>query len=174
MARRLQLVSALFLLAAIATGCRETASDDMLYEISGKMFVFNYRVATATYLLTLKPLGPVEDGQTAVAMFENPDGGEALVVRQKIWPSLSHVSLESPPLRCVVKGRPYSVAITIEGPDGAPRQTLVTSVTSSLDQSVLPDRPLVVGPVYTPNPDLTGRPSGKLDVTNEADCPPAV
>ena len=27
---------------------------------------------------------------------------------------------------------------------------------------MLPDRPLVVGPVYTPNPELAGHPDGKL------------
>ena len=33
---------------------------------------------------------------------------------------------------------------------------------SSQDQSMLPDRPLVVGPLYTPNPELAGHPDGKL------------
>ena len=27
---------------------------------------------------------------------------------------------------------------------------------------MLPDRPLVVGPLYTPNPELVGHPDGKL------------
>ena len=56
--------------------------------------------------------------------------------------------------------------------DGAIMQTIKTMMTSSLDQKILPDRPLVIGPAYTPNPELAGRPGGKLDVTNEAGCPP--
>ena len=73
----------------------------------------------------------------------------------------------------MVKDRPYKVSIAIEGPDGALLQTIDTTMTSSEDQSLLPDRPLVVGPLYTPNPELAGRPGGKLDVTNEAGCPPS-
>ncbi|MET0597816.1 MAG: hypothetical protein ABWZ57_08095, partial [Mesorhizobium sp.] len=109
----------------------------------------------------------------AVATFENPAGGEAIVVRKPIWPNTDKTTIESPPLRCVVKDRPYKVSIVIEGPDGALLQTIDTTMTSSEDQSLLPDRPLVVGPLYTPNPELAGRPGGKLDVTNEAGCPPS-
>ena len=104
------------------------------------------------------PLQPVEDGQTAVASFEDPAGGEAIVVRKKIWPNMAKTTIESPPLRCVVKDRPYKVSIRIEGPDGAVRQTIETTMASSEDQSLLPDRPLVVGPLYTPNPELEGHP----------------
>ncbi|HWK64763.1 MAG TPA: hypothetical protein VNS34_07465 [Rhizobiaceae bacterium] len=148
------------LLLALAA-CRETGGENELFEISGKLFVFNYRMAEATYLVTLKPLQPMRDGQTAVATFEDPVDGGAIVVRQKIWPSLDKVTIESPPLSCVAKGKPYSVSIAIEGGDGATLQTLKTTITSSEDQSRLPDAPLVVGPAYTPNPELAGNPAGK-------------
>ena len=103
--------------------------------------------------------------------FENPAGGEPIIVRQKIWPMQDKTTIESTPLRCVVKDKPYAVTIEIAGPDGSVLQTIKTTMTSSEDQKILPDRPLVVGPVYTPNPELVGRPGGKLDVTNEAGCP---
>jgi len=163
--------AAVLCLALLAGGCRDSGGGDDIFEISGKLFVFNYRVATATYLVTLKPLMPLDEGQTAVATFENPEGGEAIVVRQKIWPKLAKTVLESPPLRCVVKDRPYAVSIRIEGPDGSLRQAIETNMVSSLDQSILPDRPLVVGHEYQPNPELAGHPNGKLDITNEAGCP---
>lgn len=168
---RKYLLPVMVVVAVFAGGCRDESRPGRLFDLSGKLFVFNYRVATATYLVTLKPLGPVADGMVAVASFENPAGGEPIVVRQPIWPKLDKTVIESPPLRCVAKDRAYGVAIRIEGPDAAVAQEIRTTITSNLDQSVLPDRPLVVGPVYTPNPDLEGRPSGKLDVTNEADCP---
>jgi hypothetical protein len=50
-------------------------------------------------------------------------------------------------------------------------QTIETTMTSSEDQVLLPDRPLVLGPAYTPNPDLAGRPDGKLPGDVEP-CPP--
>lgn len=156
----------------LLAGCRDDGRSGALFEISGKLFVFNYRVATATYLVTLKPLQPVGEGQTAVASFENPEGGAPIVVRQMIWPKLDKTVLESPPLRCVRKERPYAVAIRIEGADGTLLQEITTTMRSTLDQTVLPDRPLVVGPAYTPNPELAGRPDGKLGDAGDAGCPP--
>lgn len=162
------------LLAMLALGaCRDTGEEGEYFEIAGKLFVFNYRVATATYLVNLRPLQPMREGETAVASFEDPAGGEPIVVRQKIWPKLEKTTIESPPLRCVVKDRPYQVSIRIEGADGRVMQTIETTMTSSEDQSLLPDRPLVLGPAYTPNPDLAGRPDGKLPGGDGEPCPSA-
>jgi hypothetical protein len=155
------------------SACRESGGEGEYFALAGKIFVFNYRVATATYLVNLVPLQPVEEGQTAVASFEDPAGGEAIVVRKKIWPNMAKTMIESPPLRCVVKDRPYKVSIAIEGPDGAVRQTIETTMASSEDQSLLPDKPLVVGPLYTPNPELKGNPGGALPDSEMPPCPPA-
>lgn len=170
-ARKLKVCAVGLLLAVSA--CRDTGGEGEYFEISGKLFVFNYRVATATYLVTLGPLKPVGEGETAVATFENPAGGEAIVVRQKIWPKLGKIVIESPPLQCVVKERPYAVSIRIEGADGKLMQEISTTMTSSEDQDLLPDRPLVVGPVYTPNPELAGKPDGKLRDGSGLVCPSA-
>ena len=45
---RLAIGIALALLGLAA--CRESGGEGELFQISGKLFVFNYRVATATYL----------------------------------------------------------------------------------------------------------------------------
>jgi hypothetical protein len=153
------------------SACRDVDGEGEYFEIDGKIFVFNYRVATATYLINLVPLQPVEDGQTAVVSFEDPAGGPDIVVRQKIWPRTRKTTVESPPLRCVVKSRPYAVTVSIEGPRGELRQTIETTMASSEDQSILPDRPLVVGPLYTPNPELAGHPGGDLPDSGEPPCP---
>jgi hypothetical protein len=156
------------------SACRESGGEGEYFRIDGKIFVFNYREARATYLVNLAPLQPVEDGQTAVVSFEDPAGGEPLVVRQKIWPKMPKTTIESPALRCVVKHRPYAISISIEGPDGSVRQTIETTLASTDDQSILPDKPLVVGPLYTPNPELEGNPGGKLPDSEQPPCPPAV
>ena len=161
------------LLAAATLGaCRDTGTDgeDGLFEISGKLFVFNYRLARATYVVTLRPLRPMQEGQVAVASFQNPAGGEPLVVEQKIWPKLGKVSLESPALFCIVKDKPYAIAISIKDAEGAVLQTIDTTLMSTQDQSVLPDRPLVIDQLYTPNPDLVGHPDGKLPGAPKPDC----
>jgi hypothetical protein len=175
MAKRSSLAIAGLLLVAGALGaCRDTAKEGEYFAISGKLFEFNYRLAKATYIITLNPLQPPSEGQVAVVSFENPAGGEPIVIHQKIWPKLPHVTLESPPLTCVVKDKPYVVSIEIKGPDGAVMQTIDTTITSSLDQSILPDRPLVVGPVYELNKELAGHPDGKLPGEPKPDCPAKV
>ena len=158
------------LIAAIVLGaCRDTGQDQ-LFAISGKLFEFNYRLAIATYVITLKPLRPMVDGQVAVVSFQNPAGGDPLIVNQKIWPKLPHITLTSPPLSCVVKDKPYSVSIRIKDASGALLQSIDTTMTSSEDQTMLPDRPLVIGPVYQLNPDLAGHPDGKLPDAQKPDC----
>jgi hypothetical protein len=158
------------LIAAITLGaCRDTGKDQ-LFAISGKLFEFNYRLAIATYVITLKPLRPMVDGQVAVVSFQNPAGGDPLIVNQKIWPKLPHITLTSPPLTCVVKDKPYSVSIRIKDANGALLQSIDTTMTSSEDQTMLPDRPLVIGPVYELNPDLAGHPDGKLPGAQKPDC----
>lgn len=156
------------------SACRESGGEGEYFRIDGKIFVFNYREARATYLVNLVPLQPVQDGQTAVVSFEDPAGGEPLVVRQKIWPKMPKTTIESPALRCVAKHRPYAISIRIEGSDGSVRQTIKTTLASTDDQSVLPGKPLVVGPLYTPNPELKGNPGGKLPDPDQPPCPPAV
>lgn len=169
--RAMIVVAALFAVAALGA-CRDSGKDQ-LFAISGKLFEFNYRLGIATYVITLNPLRPVGEGQVAVVSFQNPAGGDPIIVTQKIWPKLQHVTLTSPPLTCVVKDKPYTVSIRIEDRSGKLLQSFETTLTSSLDQSVLPDRPLVVGPVYELNKDLAGHVDGKLPGEPKPSCPKA-
>lgn len=146
---------ALALLAVITglSACqRETGPDPL--ELTGKMFVFNYRLAYATYMITLTKTEQVPDGSTVVATFEDPSGGPPLTLDRKLFPKLEKVVLESPDVTCVKKQKPYSVTIEVKGPDGAILQTLKTSVISNLDQDIMPAEALVVGPAYDKNPDV--------------------
>lgn len=143
------------LLAAITSlsACqRETGPDPL--ELTGKMFVFNYRLAYATYMITLTKTEQVADGSTVTATFEDPSGGPPLTLDRKLFPKLDKVVLESPDVTCVKKQKPYSVTIEVKGPDGAVLQTLKTTVISNLDQDIMPAEALVVGPAYDKNPDV--------------------
>lgn len=155
----------------LVTGCRESSPGDYL-ALTGKIFIFNYRVADATYLLTLEKKRPVPEGAFVEARLENPAGGLPFVVTQKVWPKLAQVTIESPSLTCVRTGKQYAIEIRLKDAGGAVLQTISTSLHSSMDQSVLPDRPLIVGPAYERNPDLAGHPDGKLGPSQEPACPP--
>ena len=137
---------------ALAACQRETGGDPL--KLTGKMFVFNYRLAYATYLVTLEQMAPLPDGTVVKAEFENPAGGAALTLERRIFPNLPKVVLESPDVTCVKKARPYKVTIAVVGPDGGTLQSIETQVTSSADQSILPAKALVVGPGYDKNPEV--------------------
>ncbi|WPE19589.1 hypothetical protein [Shinella zoogloeoides] len=137
---------------ALAACQRETGGDPL--KLTGKMFVFNYRLAYATYLVTLEQMTPLPDGTVVKAEFENPAGGAALTLERRIFPNLPKVVLESPDVTCVKKARPYKVTIAVVGPDGGTLQSIETQVTSSADQSILPAKALVVGPGYDKNPEV--------------------
>ena len=161
-----RLCPTLALLALVLSGCQR--QDDAV-SIAGKLFNFNYRVATATYVLTLARQGPLPEGSTIETTYENPAGGAPLVVREKIFASWEKIALNSPPVHCIVKDRPYRIAIRILGPDGALIQALETTLTSNIDQTVMPAKPLVVGPFYTRNPQVF-KADGSTDFSPETGC----
>ena len=166
--KRKHAFAALLAALVLTTGCREQASGEYV-TLTGKVFIFNYRIAEASYVVTLGTVRQLTEGSVALASFENPAGGEPFVVRQKVSPNAEKIVLESPPLACVRKGKAYQISITIMDAGGMELQRIETTLTSSLDQDVLPDKPLVVGPIYTPNPELAGNPGGKTG--EKKNCP---
>ena len=85
--------------------------------------------------------------------FENPAGGEPFIVRQNVWPAAEKISVDSPPVKCVKADRGYKVTIRLRDAGGKLLQTIDRTMISDTDESVLPNRPLVIGPFYDPNPD---------------------
>lgn len=150
------------------TACQR--ESDTLAEVSGHIFVFNYRVAIATYLVTLNKKAPLPEGAVAIAEFENPAGGAPLVVNEKIFPAWDKISLQSPPVHCVKKDKPYAVTIRLVDATGKALQSLKTTVTSDVDQSIMPGKPLVVGPLYTRNPEVF-KADGSVDYHSDETCP---
>ncbi len=173
--RRIPFPLALLALALFATatattsGCQRERSDAR-FTLTGRIFVFNYRLSYATSVLTFRRDGTVDDGTMAVATFENPAGGAPLVLEQKVFAKQEKIVLESPDIGCVVKDRPYAVTVVFKGPDGAEIQTVETTVTSDLDQTVLAAKPLVEGPAYDKNPEVFSK-DGAADFSGRTDCP---
>ena len=93
-----------------------------------------------------------------------------LVTNEKIYPFWDKITLQSPALHCVKKDKPYAVNVRLVDARGETLQSLKTEVISSLDQSVMPGKPLVVGPLYTKNPEVF-KPDGTVDYDTAATCP---
>ena len=166
--KRRSIITALAAAGLLLSACQREAES--MLEVTGHLFVFNYRVASATYLLTLKKTGPIPDGSVIIAEFENPEGGDPLVLNQKIYPIDDKIALQSEKLHCVRKDRPYSVSVRLVDKDGKVLQELKTQFRSDLDQTVLPSKPLVLGALYEKNPEVF-KPDGTVDFSNTDKCP---
>lgn len=162
-------LAALGCAALLLAGCqRET--EDKIAEFSGHIFVFNYRLSKANYIVTLKPIGELPKDGTATAFYDNPRGGEQLVTRQPLYANMTKVVLESPDLQCVKEGKSYHVKVELADAAGKVRQTLETEVLATIDQSILPANSLVVGPAYDLNPKVF-KPNDNVDLTPFQGCP---
>jgi len=84
---------------------------------------------------------------------DNPGGGEPFVLRETAsWDRLEYV-FRSPPLQGVKAGTDYRVQLRLlDAANGRVIATLARTFRSDVDQSVLPERPTVVGPGYQPAP----------------------
>ena len=85
--------------------------------------------------------------------FEYPAGGPPLIMKQKVFPKMTRIDLQSPDVNCVVTGKPYKIKITLKSADGEALQTIDTVLNSTLDQTMLPEKALVLGAKYDRNPE---------------------
>lgn len=139
------------LAALLLTACQREAPEYI--SINGKVFIFNVRLARAFYMLTLNRLEATPDDAVVIAEFEDPAGGPPLIKEQKVFPKMTRIDLQSPDVNCVVTGKPYKIKITLKSADGEALQTIDTTLNSTLDQTMLPEKSLVEGAAYDKNPD---------------------
>jgi len=135
----------------MSAGCQREAEDYV--SVNGKVFIFNIRYARAFYMLTLNRLPATPDDAAVTAEFEDPAGGPPLVKQQKVFPKMTRIDLQSPDIDCVAVGKPYKIHIVLKNAEGRELQTIDTTLTSTLDSSMLPEKALIEGPVYTRTKD---------------------
>ncbi|UVC10656.1 hypothetical protein IHQ71_08755 [Rhizobium sp. TH2] len=140
------------LLAGLLLSACQREPEDYI-TIKGKVFIFNIRVARAFYMLTLNRLPTTPDDAVVVAEFEDPSGGPPLIKKQKVFPKMTRIDLQSPDVNCVVTGKAYKIKITLKSADGEELQTIDTTLNSTLDETMLPEKALVLGAKYDRNPE---------------------
>jgi len=128
------------------------ASGDYL-AVAGGGFIFNYRIAEATYGIALKPMRELPADGVIEASFENPAGGNPIVLRKEGPFNSTRIALSTPPVQGVMAKRPYNVAVVLIDGAGKVLQRIEKTYASELDQSALPARPLAIGPGYQKNID---------------------
>ena len=133
------------------SACSEESGDYV--KVGGGGFIFNYRIAEATAGVVAGPQRTLPDGGKLEATFDNPAGGPPIVVAKAVTPDRKRYSFTTPPLEGVVADKPYHVTVRVLDPEGKALQTVDYEIKSDVDQSVLPKKPLTVGPAYDINPD---------------------
>jgi len=127
--------------------------DESRYlDLAGGGFLFNYRNATATWEIVLLPRRDPPEGAVIEVTFENPAGGAPIVLERPARGG-GRIEFESPPLQGVVKDKPYRVVVLLKAAEGEELLRIEKDYVSQLDQSVLPERPLAIGPGYQRNID---------------------
>lgn len=154
--RVLTVLAVLFiLLFAIGWILREDPADKPYLTVLGGGFVFNYRVSDVFYGFTAQVEKPLATGAIVEVSFENPAGGPPLVVSKRVSARSNRYSFSSPSVRGVEAGKPYHVVIRIY--DRRRKELIWTKeldFKSQVSDDIIPEKPLTVGPGYTPNPDL--------------------
>ena len=142
--RRFMLISGC---AGLLAGCEDDAAKPYL-EFVGGGFIFNYRTANHYYGFVARQKKPLPEGSKLEARFEVPWGPEQ-VFEQPSRPGQLQYVFQTGDLSGIVKGHPYKASLRIlDGTTGVEIARYEKIFKTDVDQSALPDQPLVEGPGY--------------------------
>ena len=145
MSRRLILA---FALASLLSGCRDDASIAYVQFVGGG-FICNYRTANHYYGFVVRQKKPLPEGSRLEARFEVPGGRPEQVVEQPTRRGQLQYVFQTGDLDGIVKDHPYKAILRIlDGTTGEVIASYETTFKSAVDQSTLPQSPLVIGPGY--------------------------
>jgi hypothetical protein len=141
-----------FALSLSACGGEDPNSPYLSF--AGGGFVFNYRNAEAFYGFVAKPLKTLPEGGVIEAQFEVPGSPDPVVSTEKVVQGKVQYKFQSPNLKGIEAKHDYKVVMRLIDAEGKQVALYEHKFHSDVDQSTMPDQPLVVGPGYQRNPDL--------------------
>ncbi len=140
-------------LGLLLAGCGDDSGEPYL-TVAGGGFIFNYRIAESYYGIVVKAERQLPKGSLLVAEFEDPAGGPPITLREPVIEGRLRYSFRSPPVRGIQKDVPYKVTVVLkESEAGKELERLERVYRSQVDQSIMPEKPLVLGPGYQINPE---------------------
>jgi hypothetical protein len=138
------------LVAGLATACTKQEAPYM--DVIGGGFIFNYRLAIAFAGVVVVPLRAMPDKSEIEVSIENPAGGAPIIMRQAPT-TRGKIEFNTEPLTGIKVDTDYDVTVRLVAADGKELQRVDKVFRSNVDQSILPEAPLTIGPGYTPNPN---------------------
>jgi hypothetical protein len=143
-----------FALGFALAACDDGADKPYL-AFAGGGFVFNYRIGQAYYGFVAKPQKALPTGAIVEARFEVPGSNQPFVLQQPARTGMLQYVFKTPPLKGIVRDHKYKVELrVIAAGGGAVLASYDHSYYTDVDQKTLPDKPLVLGPGYAPNPEV--------------------
>lgn len=139
--------------ALFLTACGEDPNAPYL-NFAGGGFVFNYRNAEAFYGFVAKPVRTLPEGGSIEAQFEVPGSAEPATVTENVVTGQVQYSFKSPNLTGIQPKHEYKAVMRLLDAAGKEVARYEQNFHTDVDQSTMPDQPLVVGPGYEKNPDL--------------------
>ena len=143
----------LLFFAVFLASCSEDPNAPYL-SFAGGGFVFNYRNAEAFYGFVAKTVRTLPEGGVIEAQFEVPGKPEPAIVQEKVVTGQVQYSFKSPLLTGIVAKHDYKAVLRLIDGQGKEIARYEQNFHTNVDQSTLPNQPLVVGPGYQENPDL--------------------
>jgi len=140
----------ILILAFLLAGCGESGPIDYL-KIAGGGIQFNYRVSEASMIVIAQQVHPLPEGSQVEALFDIPGTNTRESVVLPAMEGKLTYRLQSQKLMNIAKDTPYKVTIRLLDKDGKEMDRKETTYHSDVDQSTLPDKPLVQDPAFTPN-----------------------
>lgn len=149
------MIGLVLVLLVVGWVTRDDPAEKPYLGIAGGGFVFNYREADVHYGFVAHVLKPLPVGTWLIAEFEDPGGGPPHTVETRLHARSVKYGVHSPSVRGVKAGKPYKVSIRLFD---YTRTKLIWAgekvFVSQIDDTVVPDKPLTIGPGYFPNPEL--------------------
>jgi len=139
------------LLALAALGLAACGEEQPYFSFAGGGFIFNYRLADHYYGFVLRRKKAAPAGSRLEVVFELPGGAEKTETMAVEQNRLDYL-FRTPPLTGIERGHAYRARVRLIDAQGAELARYDKSFTTDVDQSTLPQDPLVVGPGYQPAP----------------------
>src|SRR5688572_4846359 len=128
----------------VLTGCEDASKPAASF--AGGGFMFNYRVGEAFYGVVIKTEKRLPPETIIQAEFQDPAGGAPIMVTENVRKEQRKYMLRTPALKGIKKDVPYKVVVKIlDRPGGQEIGRIERAFKSDVDQSVMPDGPLIIG-----------------------------
>lgn len=139
-------------LPLLLAGCGEDDPAKPYLEIAGGGFIVNYRVADSYYGFVAKPVRALPEGAVIEVTFELPGKGKFETIREPARAGQLQYLFRTQSLTGIERGHRYKMAMRLIDASGKELGAYGKEFPADFDVSLIPEKPLVDGPGYTPNP----------------------